>query len=129
MSFSVNELKVLLFLENNLDKPVLEYFDPLIYLYNSPVFITDSFRESVKSWYIEKIRSLNMIDIYFLSKLNDEVIYRNEILDEALLCDYAQNKLNLLSVLGGLPEEFSSMSSVEYFSKYPLGRCVSSSPN
>ncbi|MEO0074548.1 MAG: hypothetical protein ABIK31_00355 [candidate division WOR-3 bacterium] len=124
MSASVNELKVLLHLENNLDSSVLDFFDPLIYLYNSPVFITDSFRESVNKLYIEKIRKLNMVDIYFLRKLNSEVEYKNDILEQSLNCDYVKNRMELLEVLGGVDDCLSQMTAIEYFTKFPFGRCL-----
>lgn len=125
MSVSVNELKVLLFLEQNLNYPILEYFDPLLYLHNSPVFLTDSFRESVKNWYVEKIRTLNMIDVYYLSKLNDEVSIRNDILDAALQCEYAKNKLKIFSLLEDVTKYIENkQSSIDYFLSYPNGRCI-----
>lgn len=118
---TTNQIKVELFLEQGLEKPILEYFDPLLYLQSSPVFLTNEFISVVKKWYCEKIKYLNSIDIFFLKKLCVEAPIKNEILETCFEENFVLKKLKMFSFLYS-GEEFSELTAVDYYTKYPSGR-------
>lgn len=118
---TTNELKVTLFLKNGMKKPVLEFFDPLLFLKASPVILSDQFIAEILSYYMERSRYLNIIDTFFLSKLHQESSIKNIILESLLSTKEVSRKLTLFNTLY-TEKEFSELSGVEYFQKYPDGR-------
>lgn len=118
---TTNELKVTLFLKNGMKKPILEFFDPLLFLKASPVILSDQFISEILGFYLERSRYLNIVDTFFLSKLSDESSIKNVILETLLSTKEVSRKLTLFNTLY-TSEEFADISGVEYFEKYPDGR-------
>lgn len=120
--FTTNEYKVKLYLEHNEDKPVLEYFDPTIFLAKTPVFLTDKFLEMVGSIYMNKIRCLNLLDTLFLKKLSDEASLENIPLKQCMEDSWVAKRIKrVVELYEGIPLPFAT--GVEYFEKFPNGRC------
>jgi hypothetical protein len=115
------EHKVKLFLEQNLHAPVLQYFDPMVFLQYSPVIISDSMIDIVLEWYLEKTRWLTLIDLYYLSCLAKEASVQNIILNKLFEKKEISKKLNLFYTLYDVAE-FSKMTGVAYFQRFPVGR-------
>jgi len=118
---TTNELKVTLFLKNGMKKPILEFFDPLLFLKASPVILSDQFISEILGFYLERSRYLNIVDTFFLSKLSGESSIKNVILETLLSTKEVSRKLTLFNTLY-TSEEFADISGVEYFEKYPDGR-------
>lgn len=120
---TTNEYKVMLFLEHNEDKPILEYFDPTIFLAKTPVFLTDKFLGMVSSLYMNKIRNLNLLDTLFLKKLSDEAALENIPLKQCMEDSWVVKRLKrVVELYDGIPLPFES--GAEYFAKFPNGRCA-----
>jgi hypothetical protein len=121
--YSTNEYKVKLYLENNEDKPVLEYFDPTVFLSRTPVFLTDNFLSLVSELYMNKIRKLNLLDTLFLKKLSDEAALENIPLKQCMEGSWVSKRLEkVVSLYEDI--DLPVVTGVEYFEKYPNGRCL-----
>jgi hypothetical protein len=118
---TTNELKVILFLKNGMKKPILEFFDPLLFLKASPVILSDKFINEILEYYLERSRYLNILDTFFLYKLNSEASIKNIVLEMLLSTKEVSKKLTLFNNLY-TSEDFMDISGVEYFEKYPDGR-------
>jgi hypothetical protein len=118
---TTNELKVTLFLKNGMKKPILEFFDPLLFLKASPVILSDNFVSEILGYYLDRSRYLNIVDTFFLHKLNLEASIKNVVLEMLLSTKEVSRKLTLFDTLY-TSEDFTDISGIEYFEKYPDGR-------
>ena len=117
---TTNEHRVLLYLENNLKQPILEYYDPMRYLTASPVLITDTFIERILEWYLEKSRQLGLIGTYYLYKLSIEAKVHNIALMRVFITKEVSKKLKLFYSL--YDEKNFSLLGAKYFKLFPNGR-------
>lgn len=120
---TTNELKVSLFLENGMKKPIFEFFDPLLFLKASPVILSEQFIAVILGFYVEKSRSLNILDIYFLRKLHIESTVKNIVLESLFANKEVSRKLTLFDTLY-TENEFNNLSGAEYFERFPDGRAA-----
>lgn len=118
---TTSEHKVKLFLEQNLHLPVLDYFDPMVFLQFSPVFVSEDMVELVIEGYLEKTRYLTLIDIYYLECLLKEVTIPNVALTRLFDKKEVSKKLRLFYTLYNVAE-FSNMTGIAYFKRFPTGR-------
>lgn len=115
------EYKVKLFLEQNLTAPVLTYFDPVILMNASPIFISEQLIDTAIEWYTEYARRFTVIDTYYLYKLSHEAGIKNIALNRLFDKKEVAKKLSLFFTLYK-DEAFAHTTGVEYFKKYPTGR-------
>ena len=118
---TTSEHKVKLFLEQNLHIPVLQYFDPMVFLQSSPIIISDTMIDVVLEWYLEKTRWLTLIDLYYLCCLAKEAPVQNVVLNKLFDKKEVSKKLGLFYTLYDVAE-FSKMTGVAYFQRFPVGR-------
>lgn len=115
------EHKIKLFLEQNLHLPVLQYYDPMVFLQSSPVYVSEETVRLVVEGYLEKSRQLTLIDIYYLSCLSREATIPNVALTHLFDKKEVSKKLGLFYTLYNVAE-FSIMTGVSYFERFPTGR-------
>lgn len=118
---TTSEHKVKLFLEQNLHVPILQYFDPMVFLQVSPMIISDTMIEVVLEWYLEKTRWLTLIDLYYLNRLSKEAPVQNVVLNKLFDKKEVSKKLALFYTLYDVAE-FSKMTGAAYFQRFPVGR-------
>lgn len=118
---TTSEHKVKLFLEQNLHLPVLEYFNPMVFLQASSFLISDEMVDIVLEWYLEKTRFLTLIDLYFLCCLSQEATVPNIVLSKLFSKKEVSKKLSLFHTLYDVAE-FSKMTGASYFERFPVGR-------
>jgi len=118
---TTEEHRLLLYYEQNIHKDVLEYFNPLLFLKEIPVFLSNDLIDHVVEWYKEKTRRLGLIDIYFLFKLSKEAVLQNILLNKLLGTEELSKKLKLFFNVFDT-NDFESISGAAYFEKFPNGR-------
>lgn len=118
---TTNEYKVSLYYSQNYEKPILEFFDPLIFLREIPVFLSHEIINIICDSYLEKIRRIGLIDLFFIQKLALETTIKNPIYEHLFERSEYKKKARLLNiVVGGF--NLPNISAVEYFTSYPYGK-------
>lgn len=117
------EHKVLLYLQQNLEKPVLEYFNPLVFLKCSDFYLREEFLQQICEWYYEYALTLNLIDTYFLYCLSKEAEIENIVLNRLFDKKEVSKKLSFFFNLYD-KEDFKSITGVEYYTRFPHGRVI-----
>jgi hypothetical protein len=118
---TTNEHRISLYFSQDHSKPVLEYFDPLVFLREIPVFLSQEIIDIICENYMEKIRRMTLLDLFFLSKLSIETVVVNPIFEHLFNKAECKKRLRIISIV---KDSFNApeMTAVDYFTQYPYGQ-------